>query len=401
MVDQELQELREEMAWMRSRLAAPSQGLKGKGKGKGQAKAKGTSQGTSPKSQPPSSPQEGPARRRPNLKPNEERAAPTLIEIRCQKCQAYNWTTREVCRSCETPLARPLGISSSSTQPPPPLARPSGTTPGKTYADAAAGSTQASQSVLTLDKDGLSKRQAELETIIGTLPEDSPLKTELSTQLDAVKEKLKDPRQPGARLDSAAAGVKKATARREKAEEALKQAQEALEQARLQETRAHKELEDAKAAAAPPPPPENPPPGSVSLSSADVAGLISFFQELAEEREAAPGAEPPSKKGRSGPYGETPSMRKAKDAEVRTKLERGQAYLGFMLQQTLKSGDGSCQAVDPLKTSLKGSGKEHGSAPGAGAVDAKDQPPPAPTQEKEPTQPTQIEDSSMQDAQAR
>ena len=160
----------------------------------------------------------------------------------------------------------------------------------------------ASQSVLALDKEGLSKRQAELETVIGTLPDESPLKTELSTQLDSVKEKLKDPRQPGARLDSATAGVKKATARREKAEETLKQAQEALEQARLQETRALQELEDAKAAAAPPPPPENPPPGSVSLSSDDVAGLISFFQELADEREAAPGAEPPSKKGRVGPY---------------------------------------------------------------------------------------------------
>ena len=81
-----------------------------------------------------------------------------------------------------------------------------------------------------------------------------------------------DSREPGStrlQLES-----KKATARREKAEEALKQAQEALEQARLQETRAIKELEDAKAAAAPAPPPETPPPGSVSLSSDDVAGLI-------------------------------------------------------------------------------------------------------------------------------
>ena len=339
MVDQELQELREEMAWMRSRLSAPSQGSKGKGKGKGQAKPKpkGASQGASPPAASTQASSEGPARRRPNLKPNEERATPTLIEIKCQKCQAYNWTSRELCRSCETPLARLPGISTSSTQPLQPVARPVGTTPGKSYADAAAGSPPASQSVLALDKEGLSKRQAELETVIGTLPDESPLKTELSTQLDSVKEKLKDPRQPGARLDSATAGVKKATARREKAEENLKQAQEALEQARLQETRAIQELEDAKAAAAPPPLPETPPPGSVSLSSDDVAGLISFFQELAEEREAAPGAEPPSKKGRVGPYGETPSLKAAKDAAVRAKLERGQAYLGFMLNQSLKS----------------------------------------------------------------
>ena len=420
MVDQELQELREEMAWMRSRLSAPSQGSKGKGKGKGQAKPKPKPQGASQGAPPPpttaSASSEGPARRRPNLKPNEERATPTLIEIKCQKCQAYNWTSRELCRSCETPLARLPGISTSSSSSAQPAARPLGITPGKSYADAAAGSPPASQSVLTLDKEGLSKRQAELETVIGTLPDESPLKTELSTQLDSVKEKLKDPRQPGARLDSATAGVKKATARREKAEETLKQAQEALEQARLQETRAIQELEDAKAAAAPPPPPDNPPPGCVSLSSDDVEGLISFFQELAEEREAAPGAEPPAKKGRLGPYGETPSLKATKDAAVRAKLERGQAYLGFMLNQSLKSGDGSCQAATQETPSLKGSGKGTGSAPGAGAgkgsgsvpgmgaVEPKDPPPPTPVpeKEKEATQPTQKdEDTDMQDAQVR
>ena len=300
----------------------PVPGIEGQGQRQrtGQTQ-KGASQGAPPSAPATQASSEGPARRRPNLKPNEERATPTLIEIKCQKCQAYNWTSREACRSCETPSARLLGVSSSSNQPLQPVARPPGTVPGKSYADAAPGSAPMSQSVLTLDKEGLSKRQAKLETIIGTLPDESPLKTELSTQLDSVKDKLKDPRQPGARLDLATAGVKKATARREKAEETLKHAQEALEQARLQETRAIQEVEDAKAAAAPPPPPETPPPGSVSLSSDDVAGLTSLFQELAEEREAAPRAEPPSKKGRVGPYGETPSLKAAKDAAVRARLE--------------------------------------------------------------------------------
>ena len=327
------------MAWMRSRLAAPPKGSKGKGKGKGSGKPKGASQGTPPKTQPPPALQEGPARRRPNLKPNEERATPTLTEIKCQKCQAYNWTSREVCRSCETLLARLPGISSSSTQPPQPLARPSGTLPGKTCADAAAGSAPASQSALTLDKDGLSQRQAELETLIGTLPDAFPLKTELSTQLDTVKEKLKDPRQPGARLDSATA-----------------------------------------------------PPSRLRVFVVRrCSRLVSFFQTLAEEREAAPGAEPPSKKGRVGPYKETTSMKAVKDAEVRTKLESGQAYLGFMLAESLKSGDGSCQAVNPATPARKGSGKGNGFAPGAEAGASQEPPPPpAPTQEKEKeaTQPT-------------
>ena len=81
MVDQELQELREEMAWMRSRLSAPSQGSKGKGKGKGKGQAKPKPKGSLPGStsfepQPLRQSSQGPARRRPNLKPNEERAAP-------------------------------------------------------------------------------------------------------------------------------------------------------------------------------------------------------------------------------------------------------------------------------------------------------------------------------------
>ena len=90
---------------------------------------------------------------------------------------------------------------------------------------------------------------------------------------------------------------------------------------------------------------------------------------------------------------------------MRAKLERGQAYLGFMLNQSLKSGDGSCQAATQKTPSLKSSGKGSGSAPGAGAVDPKAPPPtpPHPTEkEKEATQPTQHdEDSDMQDAQAR
>ena len=87
------------------------------------------------------------------------------------------------------------------------------------------------------------------------------------------------------------------------------------------------------------------------------------------------------KKGRTGPYGDSPSVRASRDAEAPTKLERGQAYLGFMLSQSLKSGNGSRQAVSPKPVNPKSSGQRRGSAPRDGASD-----PPAPTQEKEPTQ---------------
>ena len=388
-MEQELQDLREEMAWMRSRMSAPPQGSKGKGKGKGLGKGQGASQRSAPP--PPHNSQEGPARRKPNLKPLDERATPTQVEVRCPKCQQYNWTTRSVCRSCETPLARPQGVSAAGTQSVPALAKTSGTVPGKSYAQAAAGA--GSQSVLLLDKEALSKRQAELETVMATLPEDSPLKEELGTQLEAVKDKLRDPRQPGARLDSAAASLKKATARREKAEETLKQAQEALENARLEETRAQKELEEAKKAAAPTPQPEQPPEGAVSLSSANVEGLIGFFQELVAEREA-PGVEPPQKKNRCSPYGQTVAVHRVKDDAVRAKLERGSVYLAHLLGEARKSGDGSCQAEDPVKEHQKESpAPANGAVPGTVAQPQSDPIPPAPTQVDE--------DSLMADAQRR
>ena len=140
-----------------------------------------------------------------------------------------------------------------------------------------------------------------------------------------------------------------------------------LGKARLEETRAQKELEDAKAAATPPPPPENPPAGSVSLSSADVAGLISFFQELGDEREEGQAPSLPPRRGAPAPMG----------------------------RHLHESGEG------------RGSSHKIGARPALLGIHAHLEfevdppPPPARTQEKEPTQPTQIEDSSMQDAQDR
>ena len=143
---------------------------KGKGKGKGQAKPKGASQGAPPPAPTTQASSEGPARRRPNLKPNEEQATPTLIEIKCQKCQAQLDQPRGL-QVLRNTLSQAIGCL-QHTQPLQPVARLPGTVPGKSCADAAAGSRPASQSVLALDKDGLSKPQAALETIIGTLPDD-------------------------------------------------------------------------------------------------------------------------------------------------------------------------------------------------------------------------------------
>ena len=107
------------------------------GKGKGQGKGRGVSQGPAPT--PPAAPPQGPARRAPSLEPLEDRATPTVVEIKCSRCQAYNWTTRSVCRSCQTPLARPQGVCNAATQSAPASAKASGTVPGKSYVQAAAG----------------------------------------------------------------------------------------------------------------------------------------------------------------------------------------------------------------------------------------------------------------------
>ena len=383
----------------------PIPGIEGQGQRQrtGQPKPKGASQGTPPPAPATQASSEGPARRRPNLKPNEERATPTLIEIKCQKCQAYNWTSREVCRSCETPLAMLPVVSSSSNQPLQPVARPPGTVPRQILCGCRR--RLPPHESIRIEQGGALQTPGGIGDHHRDLTGRVPFENGAFHSTGLRQRQVERPQAAGSQAQFGDS----------RGEEGHRQAGEGrgnietgagrrLGTSPTPETRAIQESEDAKAAAAPPPPPETHPPGSVSLSSDDVAGLTSFFQELAEEREAAPGAEPPSKKGRVGPYSETPSLKAAKDAAVRAKLERGQAHLGFMLSQSLKSGDGSCQAATQETPLPKGPGKGSGSVPGKGAVEPKDPPPPAPTteKEKEATQPTQHdEDSDMHDAQVR
>ena len=160
------------------------------------------------------------------------------------------------------------------------------------------------------DKALMTQKAESLAHILETLPESDPLREEFQNQLDQLRNDLRDPRQPGARLDSAIAKQRKAEAKVQKCKEALKQAEEALHSAQEEKAASDSELKAARAAATPaPPPPEHPQGESgLTLSSEDMVGLHDMLQQCGllavaaqEEAEAAGAAE--GKRPRVGPYG--------------------------------------------------------------------------------------------------
>ena len=160
------------------------------------------------------------------------------------------------------------------------------------------------------DKALMTQKAESLAQILETLPESDPLREEFQNQLDQLRNDLRDPRQPGARLDSAIAKQRKAEAKVQKCKEALKQAEEALHSAQEEKAASDSELKAARAAATPaPPPPEHPQGESgLTLSSEDMVGLHDMLQQCGllavaaqEEAEAAGAAE--GKRPRVGPYG--------------------------------------------------------------------------------------------------
>ena len=202
----------------------PPPGSKGQGKGrppKGQGKGVKTSPGE---------------RKIPNLKPEEERAEPTTEEVKCPKFpNTYNWTTRAVCRSCGCKL--PQGNVSKAI-PPPKSAGPasvktggggssSGASSGTSYASVVKGETGPAETAK--EEKGTQQKKAEsIEKLLATMDKDDPLREDLENQLEQLRAALKDPRNPGARLDSAMAKMRKAKAKVQKCEEHLRQAEASL-----------------------------------------------------------------------------------------------------------------------------------------------------------------------------
>ena len=274
----------------------------GKGTGKGGGKGNG----------------KGGERKAENLRPFSERATRTTEEVQCTGCPTYNWTTRNACRSCGRKL--PQGLSTVKTAPPSQGQVPSSqaappsscsvASSGLPYASVAKGSSGQADGK-DKDKALMTQKAESLANILETLPESDPLREEFQHQLDRLRNDLRDPRQPGARLDSAIAKQRKAEAKVQKCKEAVKQAEEALLAAQDEKAASdsHSELKAAWAAATPaPPPPEHPQeePG-LTLSSEDMVGLHDMLQQCGllavAAQEEAEAAGTGGKRPRVGPYG--------------------------------------------------------------------------------------------------
>ena len=147
------------------------QSLAPPGKGQGKGKTKGLGKGG------PTSPGE---RKAPNLKPLSERATPTVEEVSCTRCKAYNWTSRRVCRSCGAPLPQgnsqpqphltPTGQAKTSAGVP---SSSSVASSGLSYAAVTKGATGQADPKKD-DKTVLAQKADKLENLLATLDDTDP-----------------------------------------------------------------------------------------------------------------------------------------------------------------------------------------------------------------------------------
>ena len=323
----------------------PPPGSKGQGKGKpskGQGKGVKTSPGE---------------RKAPNLKPTEERAEPTTEEVKCPKCpNTYNWTTRVVCRSCGCKL--PQG-NASKTSPPPKSTGPasvktgggassSGSSSGTSYASVVKGEIGQAENAKE-EKNTQQKKAESIEKLLATMDKDDPLREDLESQLEQLRAALKDPRNPGARLDSAMAKLRKAKAKVEKCHEQLRQAEVSLKAAVAEEEEANSELKAAQENAVPK---SELPPGdaAMQLSSDDIADLTDMLQQCGLLAVAAceDASEAQAKKARVGPY-DNPKKTPREIAKLANPaLVARLANSVHILQDAVKSGgDGSLPETQP------------------------------------------------------
>ena len=181
------------------------------------------------------------------------------------------------------------------------------------------------------------------------MDKEDPLREDLESQLEQLRAALKDPRNPGARLDSAMAKLRKAKAKVEKCREQLRQAEVSLKDAVTEEEEANSELKAAQENAVPK---SELPPGdaAMQLSSDDIADLTDMLQQCGLLAVAAceDASEAQAKKARVGPY-DNPKKTPREIAKLANPaLVARLANSVHILQDAVKSGgDGSLPETVP------------------------------------------------------
>ena len=296
-------------------------------------------------------------RKAPNLKPTEERAEPTTEEVKCPKCpNTYNWTTRVY--AVRAAASFPRGMP-PSPPPPPKSTGPasvktgggtssSGSSSGTSYASVVKGETGQAETAKE-EKNMQQKKADSIEKLLATMDKEDPLREDLENQLEQLRAALKDPRNPGARLDSAMAKVRKAKAKVERCQEQLRQAEESLKAAHVEEDEANSELKAAQANAVPK---SELPPGdaAMQLSSDDISDLTDMLKQCGLLAVAAceDASEAQAKKARVGPY-DNPKKTPREIAKLANPaLVARLANSVHILQDAVKSGgDGSLEETQP------------------------------------------------------
>ena len=180
-----------------------------------------------------------------------ERAERTDAQWLCSGCKAPNYTTRQVCRSCQK--ARPQELTPQKPAPPRSTSGASKAAPPTSYAAAVKGESTAPKTPekdkAKEDKEAIKEKAESLQQILDDLPEDSLLRPDLEAQLQSLQGQLEDKRSKGARLDSAEARLRRAEASQAKKEQALEDAAKALEEAKQETEEAQKALEEVRAQA--------------------------------------------------------------------------------------------------------------------------------------------------------
>ena len=179
----------------------------------------------------------------------------------------------------------------------------SGASSGTSYASVVKGETGPAETAK--EEKGTQQKKAEsIEKWLAAMDKDDPLREDLESQLEQLRAAFKDPRNPGARLDSAMAKMRKAKAKVQKCEEQLRQGEASLYAAHAEEEEASSELKAAQENAVPKQPELPPGDAAMQLSSENINDLTDMLKQCGLLATAAceDASEAHAKKARTGPY---------------------------------------------------------------------------------------------------